>query len=324
MSRRGGQRGAAILVAMLTVALVATLAGAALWRQWRALEVEGSERLLQESTWILNGAMDWVRLILREDSRGGTIDHLGEPWAVPLKESRLSSFLGLEPQDAAGREEVFLSGSIQDAQARMNFFNLVDNGKLSEPDLLAFQRLFHGLGLDPDLVPRLGERLLLALGSAADVAGEAPAALRPQRLEHLVVMGLPPQALALLRPHAVWLPSRTALNLNTAGEIVIEASIPAIDRAEARRLVAARDRAPLRSLAAAQRLLPADAPQLESSRFSLASRYFLASGQLRIDQRVIVEQSLLLRGPQEVQTIWRERLAARPAPSEPGTTPSLQ
>ena len=38
------QNGAAILMAMLTVALVATLASAALWQQWRQVEIEIAER----------------------------------------------------------------------------------------------------------------------------------------------------------------------------------------------------------------------------------------------------------------------------------------
>ena len=35
----GPQSGAALLTAMITVALVATLAAGALWRQWRGVEV---------------------------------------------------------------------------------------------------------------------------------------------------------------------------------------------------------------------------------------------------------------------------------------------
>ena len=51
MSRRAtppcatAQRGAALLAAMLTVTLVATLAAAAAWQQWREIEVERSERV---------------------------------------------------------------------------------------------------------------------------------------------------------------------------------------------------------------------------------------------------------------------------------------
>ncbi|HVR51394.1 MAG TPA: type II secretion system minor pseudopilin GspK, partial [Pseudorhodoferax sp.] len=44
MSKRHTQRGAALLLAMLTVTLVATFAAAALWQQWRAVEVEQAER----------------------------------------------------------------------------------------------------------------------------------------------------------------------------------------------------------------------------------------------------------------------------------------
>ena len=82
---RHRQAGAALLAAMLTVTLVATLAAGALWRQWRGVEVEAAERARAQSAWLLSGALDWSRLILAGDLReSGSVDHLGEPWAVPL------------------------------------------------------------------------------------------------------------------------------------------------------------------------------------------------------------------------------------------------
>ena len=50
-----------------------------------------------------------------------TSDHLGEVWAVPLAESRLSTFLAAD-RTASNDEgpEAFLSGSIVDLQARCN------------------------------------------------------------------------------------------------------------------------------------------------------------------------------------------------------------
>ena len=74
---------------MLTVALVATFSAAALWQQWRSTEVEAAERARVQSSWVLTGALDWARLLLREDGRTAGLDHLGEPWAVPLQEARL-------------------------------------------------------------------------------------------------------------------------------------------------------------------------------------------------------------------------------------------
>src|SRR5205085_8977021 len=104
--RQGGamkrtQRGAALLIAMLTVALVATLAAASLWQQWRSVEVETAERARVQSGWILTAALDWARLILREDARAGGADHLAEPWAVPLQEARLSTFLAADRNNTA-------------------------------------------------------------------------------------------------------------------------------------------------------------------------------------------------------------------------------
>jgi general secretion pathway protein K len=110
------QRGAAILTAMLTVVLVATLASAMLWQQWRGVEVETAQRGRVQAAWILVGALDWARLILREDARRGGADHLAEPWAVPLAPARLATFLAaqggqsLVTDGLAGEEEVFFVG----------------------------------------------------------------------------------------------------------------------------------------------------------------------------------------------------------------------
>ena len=102
---------------MVTVTLVATLATAALWQQWRGVEVESAERTRTQLAWVLTGALDWARLILREDARSGGADHLGEPWAVPLEEARLSTFLAAEKgvatnvNDAAN--QAFLSTTVR-------------------------------------------------------------------------------------------------------------------------------------------------------------------------------------------------------------------
>ena len=66
---------------MILVTVVATLAAGMLWQQWRALQVEAAERTQTQAQWLLQGAMDWSRMILREDARSGGTDHLNEPWA---------------------------------------------------------------------------------------------------------------------------------------------------------------------------------------------------------------------------------------------------
>ncbi|MDM7456560.1 MAG: type II secretion system protein GspK, partial [Tepidimonas sp.] len=92
-------RGAALLVALMLMALVATLAAGAWSLQWRAWHVERTERDRAQAAWLLTGALDWARLILREDGRASRTDHLAEPWAVPLQPTRLSTFLRATAND---------------------------------------------------------------------------------------------------------------------------------------------------------------------------------------------------------------------------------
>ncbi len=101
MRRAPAQRGAALLLAMMILTLVATLASGMVWQQSRSIQVEAAERARVQSAWILNGALDWARLILREDARSGGADHLGEPWATPLAEARLSTFLAADRDNNA-------------------------------------------------------------------------------------------------------------------------------------------------------------------------------------------------------------------------------
>jgi general secretion pathway protein K len=141
------QCGAALLAAMLTVTLVATFASAALWQQYRSIEVETSERARVQSGWILTGSLDWARLILREDARAGGADYLAEPWAVPLNEARLSSFLAAEAGASDTDLKAFLSGQISDMQSRLNVANLIEGDTLSASGMASFTRLFELLGL---------------------------------------------------------------------------------------------------------------------------------------------------------------------------------
>ena len=164
MSRRAipmRQRGAALLTAMIIVALVATLAAAMVWQQWRAVQVEGAERARAQSGWILTGARDFAGLILREDLKGGgrSTTALTEPWALPLQESRLSTFLAVDSANANDGPEAFLSGGLSDAQARFNLNNLlVTPGKIDPDALEVLKRLCENLNLDGSVANRIATR----------------------------------------------------------------------------------------------------------------------------------------------------------------------
>ena len=121
-----------------------------LWQQWRAVQVEAAERARAQSAWILSGALDWARLILREDAKNGGPDHLGEPWAVPLAEARLSTFLAADKANTEDAPDAFLSGVITDAQAKLNLFNLVTGNQIDPLQTAALQRLCETVGVSAE------------------------------------------------------------------------------------------------------------------------------------------------------------------------------
>ncbi|MEO5661450.1 MAG: type II secretion system minor pseudopilin GspK [Polaromonas sp.] len=307
------QSGAALLTAMLTVALVASLASGALWQQWRSVELEAAERARVQSTWLLTGALDWARLILREDSRSGGPDYLSEPWAVPLAEARLSTFLATDktvPDNDSSASQTFLSGLITDLQARLNVTNLVEGGKVSEPALKAFAKLYEQLGLPPVELTTLASNLRLALDYRPENDAGPLAPLLPQRVDQLVWLGLSPTSLAVLRPYITLLPVRTPVNLNTASATVLFACIPSLDMAQAQRLVSSRQTAHFRTLEDVTKLLGQTAVPLNNAQHSVNTRFFEVQGRLRFDQTVVEEHSVVQRDGNEVKTLWRDRGAS--------------
>lgn len=317
------ERGAALLMAMLTVTLVATFAATALWQQWRAVEVELAERNRAQSSWVLVGALDWARLILRQDAMPGSgntsgtgVDHLGEPWAVPLQETRMSTFLaadkGVADGDTEDLPDVFLSGRIIDLQSRLNVNSLTsDSGEPVPAVQQAFVRLFELLNLPQEELQRLTEGLRLARTDAA--LGDTDAPLLPKRFDQLVWLRVSPATLQLLAPHVTVLPSNTKVNLNTASAEVIAASMPQADLAGAQRLVVARASRHLRSAAEAVQLMGLE-PGSDVANFSVSSEYFEVQGRLRGEGGVVNERSLVRRLGTVVTTIWRERTAGELSP----------
>ena len=308
------QRGAALLAAMITVTLVATLAAAALWRQWRGVEVEAAERARVQSAWLLTGALDWSRLILsgdysEDERKRQMVDHLGEPWAVPLAEARLSTFLAAGESSSDTHRDAFLSGEVTDLQSRLNVMNLaVGDANGRQEAYLRFQRLFELLNLRNAELALLRDNLQRAadaMKAAAPDGNDAP--LLPRRFDQLAWLGLSPESLQVLRPYLTVLPlegsAATKVNVNTAPAPVLVAAL-GLNPADAQRLVGERERDFFRDLADA-RLQRAD-----TAWAGVNSSFFEVRGRLRLDDVALEEVSVVRRtGRNRVSTLWRERAA---------------
>ena len=294
--RRRPQRGAALLLAMIILTLVATLAAGMVWQQTRAVEVESAERASLQSEWILTGALDWARLILREDTRSGGSDNLGEVWATPLAEARLSTFLAVDQENNTDDgPDAFLAGAISDAQARYNLHNLVDaQGKIVPVELAALQRLCDAVGVPTDTAGLLAEGLRAARAGPGDQVDAADAPLLPEKVSQLTWLGLDATTVARLEPYLTLLPVNTAVNVNTAPREVLLAAIDGLDLGTAERLVQQRQRAPFDSVAAILPQLP-EGTKLDDKRINVHTNYFYVDGRLRLDDRVLEQRSLVER-----------------------------
>lgn len=302
--RRRPPRGAALLTAMIIVTLVATLASSMLWRQWRSVQIESAERSRAQSSWILTGALDWARLILREDRRSGSVDHLSEPWATPLAEARLSTFLAADPADTDAAPDAFLAGRLSDLQGRFNLTNLAQPADAALPHRQALERLCELLHVDASTVEVLAEGFA-PLPTGQDAPADRP--LMPPTPELLGWLGLDATTVERLSPYLTVLPRPTPVNLNTASREVL-AAVLGVDLASADRLVQHRQRTPFRSAGEATPLLP-PGTNLSDQQVAVSSDFFEVVGQLRIDQRAVQERSLVERRGLQVVSLWRERSA---------------
>ena len=332
MSRRQPQRGAALLTAMIIVTLIASLAAGMVWQQYRAVQIEAAERARAQSTWILQGALDWARLILQEDSkenrRKGAVDHLGEPWAVPLAEARLSTFLAADREATASDDdgpEAFLSGTIEDAQARYNLRALVGTSPVSPKEQQVLERLCSQVNAPPNTAAVIINGLMAAFPSAASGASSpasgASAAtlesgpLQPAGVDQLTWLGLDTATIERLKPYVVLLPKATPVNLNTAPREVI-AALFGVDLASAERLVQARKAKPLQNVSDATTFLPSTA-EVGTGRASVDSSFFIVTGRLRLDERQLEQRSLIERQGLNMVVLARERINQLLDPGKP-------
>ena len=324
-ARLKAQSGMALITAMITVLVVSIIVSGALWKSWSLAQAESAKRHADQAQWLLTAALDWSRVILKEDARASQTDNLTEPWAVPLQEVKLSNFLKANAngndatqsnnaQDDLLASQVFLSGQITDEHSRLNFFNLLATSPAPPPVVHAFSRLYEALHL-----PQSELMQLMSTFAAAQKSENPP--LWPARIENLTAWGLSPSSLDVLKPYATWINESTTVNLNTASPLVLFATLGDIDMSQAQRLSSLRATQPWSALADVQNALGSQYAQSVNSIYhQLSSKYFLVSGKIRIDETQIVSRSLVQRTPNQLLIVWSEHGAQADMSSFSSTT----
>jgi general secretion pathway protein K len=233
------QRGVALVTALLVVSL-ATVAAVAMATRLQ-VDVRRTGNLLhgEQAYAYALAAESWASVILQRDANDSKIDTLGEDWATAL------------PPIAV--EGGYVSGRIEDLQGRFNINNLVGaDGKPSEPDLEYFKRLLGLLELETGLATALLDWIDADINATFPDGAEDDSYLRetpPYRAanrplvsisELRLVKGYSAEIVAMLEPYITALPEPTALNVNTAPALVLQALHAELDPTDAEQIIEAR------------------------------------------------------------------------------------
>jgi len=297
---RPPQRGLALIVAMLVAALAAAVAVSVATAQSQWLAQVEHRRDQVEAQSIATAGIAWARAIVEADAPG--VDHLGEPWALPLPPTPV------ENGDVQGR--------IVDAQSMLNV-NTLGSGQHASAAQQRFARLFAALAIPAPALASITDWLdaddAAGNGGAEDawyMAQDEPslaangAAARFEELS--AIRGMTPQTMARLAPFVTALPGDAPVNVNTAPPEVLAAAIAGLDAAGVARLVALRREQPFVNISDLRGRLPAGATLDNEAAFSTGSDYFLVTVVARQGASLAQARALLKRGTGSwPQVVWQ-------------------
>ena len=216
------QQGVALISAILIVAIVVTAAAFLSFEQqlWIRQAENISDRALAES--VRRGAMQGALIILEEDAKDSTTDHLDEDW--------YKASLGGPIGDGG------FVGLIRDAQALFNLNSLVKkDGTPNKKNIDMFKRLLSAQNIDPNLaeavVDWLDEGSRTRPYGAEDIDYldvKIPYRTANQKFSSIeelrLVKGFDTKSVNKLRDYLTALPeNNTSININTAPIEVLKA-----------------------------------------------------------------------------------------------------
>jgi general secretion pathway protein K len=243
MSPAASQRGVALVMAILVVAIGTMIAVNLLWRGTLDFRRAEAAMAADQGLMYVQGAEAWAADILRQDLVDSPqSDHLGEQWAIELPP------LPVEGGTIAGR--------LQDLQGRFNLNNIIDaNGNENQQARQQFERLLLSVDADPSLAGAVVDWLdpdnqqRFPTGGEDDVYIDSDPPYRTANTmittpsELMAIQGFDRETYLKLAPYITVLPSGTKLNVNTAPDVVLASLSPNIDLGTAESLIEQRGEA---------------------------------------------------------------------------------
>jgi general secretion pathway protein K len=219
---RRGQRGVALITAVLIVALATILATRIGFEGALEQRRSTTAMLLDQAYLVGLGAEAWAASYLRKDLQDSKQDHFGERWATPIPPIPI--------------EGGVIEGRVEDMQGRFNLNNLITSeGAINPEGVREFQNLLSALDLEPKWAGILADWLDTDTQPSFPDGAEDKiytAQTPPYRAANGPITSVS-ELLALpefgleryqrLRPFVSALPIGTKLNVCTAAGIVIDA-----------------------------------------------------------------------------------------------------
>ena len=299
------QRGVALLIALLVVAIAATTMAYLAWDQTLAIR-RSEDRIGLDRAWaVALGAEAWAAQALVDNARqhGGEVD-LTQPWSQPQR-----------PQIFAGVE---VSGQIEDLQGLFNLNTLVAGAQPVAIAVTRYRALLTAQQLPPGLVAPVIDWIdpdSMASGSAGaedeTYLGLAPpyrAANQPfvSASSLRLVSGYTAAVDARIAPWVTALPGATAINVNTAPPPVLIAL--GLSPAQAQAVVALRAKQPFTTLQQFLASPPLQGSAVDPALLGVGSRYFRVRIEVRMGRlRATLASVLEVGNGGKVRVLLRTR-----------------
>ncbi|MDQ7988212.1 MAG: type II secretion system minor pseudopilin GspK [Candidatus Dactylopiibacterium sp.] len=290
----GRQRGVALIVSLLVVAIVTALALLFTARQQLWMRQIENRNNFTMAIGVAVAAIDMGRLTLRDDARRTTSDNLLEPWTIPI------------PPIAV--EEGKVAGRITELQGRYNLTNLLPaQGVSLREDDAGVARVARALELSP------GE-LVRVLREFQSLRQREPEGT-PELAELLRIAALPAESQGRFQQMLAVLPEKAPLNVNFASAEALQATVAGLTAGDAAALVAQRTGNPFKTLNEFTQALPAGVRGgIATDALTVQSRYFLMDIDAWFNEMHTAYQALLLRDGTRLPTLlWARRSKLGPS-----------